>query len=330
MPAMTNAKTSNRRSDDRLTPGPRKGAIAAPPIAVQERGNENQQEQERKRPDVQPPRVRGRKRGARQSAQLLSRLQSHDLGTLMPMMPLVRRGAERDSRRLLAGLALGLLFAASAAGQISTDQVGQDEDRFGQGAGPGARPRRIASGWDRSGSPRCCASTMPGTTATSSGFLRLSRWPGIRPPWRADFKWLIPAGSKFYVVGEAIPAYVWYQDLSARSFFGGNYSAYLLGFFNRASLSRSADSIRRPCSTSAPGRTAPVIQTTLDGSIKMDVEVASNFSLYANAEVARLRFGNSDLSGETRGHQRAPAHGGIGGGRGSLPFLIGPERGARL
>ena len=41
--------------------------------------------------------------------------------------------------------------------------------------------------------------------------------------------------------------------------------------FSTAPRSRSAASIRRACSTSPPRRTAPVIQTTLDGSLKMEV-----------------------------------------------------------
>ncbi len=128
------------------------------------------------------------------------------------------------------------------------------------------------------------------------------------------FRWLIPAGSKFYVVGDAVPAYIWYQDLAGRSFFGGNYSAYLLGFFNRATL-RVGGYNSKALQYISSRTTAPVIQTTLDGSIKMDVEFASNFFLYANVEYARLRFGNSDFSGEivdTNGLQRSEGSAGAG------------------
>jgi hypothetical protein len=232
----------------------------------------------------------------------------------MPMMPLVRREEERDSRPLLAGLVLGLLFAASAAGQISTDQVGR------QRIVPTKEQikRRAESYRFRLGPLRF----SPVLRLYDAGYN--SNVFGAPPPLEVarytasvagGFQWLVPAGSKFYVVGEAIPSYVWYQDLSARSFFGGNFSVYLLGFFNRASLEVGGFNSRGLQFISSEAQ-APVIQTTLNGSVKMEVDFASNFSVYANAEVDRLRFGNSGLESgllvDTNGLQRT--EGAAGGG----------------
>jgi hypothetical protein len=140
---------------------------------------------------------------------------------------------------------------------------------------------------------------------------------GLPPPFEvarwtasvaAGFRWLIPAGSKFYVVGTAVPTYVWYEDLPGRSFFGGAYSAYLLGLFNHGTL--KVGGYNSKMLTYLGSQTvAPVIQTTLDGSIRMDIRFASNFSLYVGAEYARLRYGNSgNASGilaDTSGLQRS-------------------------
>jgi len=227
------------------------------------------------------------------------------------MMPLVRRREERDSHRLLAGLVLGLLLAASAAGQISTDQVGRqrivptkertkrEAERYHFRLGP-LRFSPVLRLYDAGYDSNVFGLPPP---------LEVARWTASVA---AGFRWLVPAGSKFYVVGEAIPTYVWYQDLAVRSFFGGNYSAYLLGFFNRASLEVGGFN-SKGLQFIGSEALAPVIQTTLDGSVKMEVDVASNFSLYAKGEVARLRFGNSDLAGELlNGLQRTEGAAGAG------------------
>ncbi len=230
------------------------------------------------------------------------------------MMPPVRHRAERDSRRLLTGLAVGLLLAAPASAQISTDQVArnrivptknqvkEDAETYHFRLGP----LRLA----------------PVLELNNVGYD--SNVFGLPPPlevarWTASatfgFKWLVPAGSKFYVVGQAVPTYIWYQDLAIRSFFGGNYSAYLLGFFNRASLEVGGFNSKGLQFISSEAQT-PVIQTTLDGSAKVEVDVASNFSIYARAEVARLRFGDSGFGvgviADTSGLQRT--EGALGGG----------------
>jgi hypothetical protein len=215
---------------------------------------------------------------------------------MLPMMPPVRRGAERDSWRLFASLALGLLLAAAATGQMTTNQILQERTVTGALAQVETYPYRLGpirfspvlrlynAGYDSNVFGLPAPFEVARYTASVAG----------------GFRWLIPAGSKFYVVGAALPAYIWYEDLSARSFFGGNYSAYLLGIFNRATLKVGGFNSKQLQYISSQ-TTAPVIQTTLDGSISMNVELASNFSLYANAEYARLRFGNSDLSSDFPG-----------------------------
>ena len=220
----------------------RERARCAGADSAQERGDEHQQEQQAKRPDVEPPRVRGRERRAREGAQLLKRLQSHDLGTLMPMMPLVRRAERKEILGRLISPAMSLLGSAplprrAAGARYRPTQVPRTRTVSAQGADPERRPRGIASGWARFGSLRCFDSTMPGTTATSSGFLRLSRSPGtLRPSWRAGFGGSFRPARSSMSSGTRSRRTSGTTDLSSRSFFGGNYSAYLLGFFNRASL----------------------------------------------------------------------------------------------
>jgi hypothetical protein len=132
---------------------------------------------------------------------------------------------------------------------------------------------------------------------------------------RAGFQWLVPVGSKLYVVGQATPSYSWYKKLAERRTFTGEYRTALLGFFNRASLEVGGFNTKTLSLLSSETETK-VVQTVLDGTAKVEVDVASNLSVYGNLEVARLRFGLAgadpnviDVSAFQR--QEAAARGGI-------------------
>jgi hypothetical protein len=116
-----------------------------------------------------------------------------------------------------------------------------------------------------------------------------------------------------YVVGDAIPAYLWYDNLAARSFFGGSFSAYLLGFFNRATLEVGGFNSRALTHISSETQ-AGVVQTTLAGVAKMEVEVARNFYFFGNLEVARLRFGQGETLVDIDTSQFQRTEGRAGGG----------------
>jgi len=132
---------------------------------------------------------------------------------------------------------------------------------------------------------------------------------------RAGVQWIVPVGSKLYIVGEATPTYIWYRELSERRFFGGRYSTALLGFFNRASLEVGGYNAKVLNYVSNETK-SKVIETILDGTGKIEIDVASNLSVFGGIEVARLRYGNAggdpnppDLSGFQR--QEAAARGGL-------------------
>jgi hypothetical protein len=218
----------------------------------------------------------------------------------------------RILRLLLATLVLISLFPASSSGQISLSQVPQqrtvpsrDQARERVETSPyHLGPIRFApvldisrAGWDSNvyGSP--AGREVSAYTATVT----------------AGVRWLVPAGPKMYVVGDAIPAYLWYENLAARSFFGGSFSAYLLGFFNRARLEVGGFNSRRLTHISSETQ-AGVVQTTLAGVVKMEVDVASNFSVFGNLQVARLRFGQGETQVDIDTSRFQRTEGGAGGG----------------
>jgi hypothetical protein len=107
---------------------------------------------------------------------------------------------------------------------------------------------------------------------------------------RVGVQWIVPIGSKLYVVGEATPAYTWYRKLAERRTFEGTYRTSLLGFFNRASLEVGGYNTKSLTYVSAETATKS-IETALDGTAKVEVDIASNLSVYGNVEAARLRYG---------------------------------------
>ena len=311
-----------------------------------ERGDQDDQEQQGERRDVEPPRLRGRERFSRKSAQLLNGLQSHFPSTLTPMMPLVRRREEEDFctnsstgqrsgtrsissvriRRPLLGFVLlsSLLGPAVSLAQITGDQVPLTRTvRTKEQIESQVENRRFRLGPVR---------LIPTLNLYNAGYdTNVFGLPAGREiaDWTATIaagvRWIIPAGPKFYVVGNATPTYVWYDRLENRRFLGGSYSAYLMGFFNRATLEIGGFNSKRLNYVSSEAQ-APVIQTTLDGVVRMEVEVASNFAVFGRFNVARLRFGQERRApwrGD-REHRRVPADGGSRDGGRPLQHLLLP------
>jgi hypothetical protein len=132
---------------------------------------------------------------------------------------------------------------------------------------------------------------------------------------RAGFQWIVPIGSKLYVIGEVTPSYIWYKNLSERRVTTGEYRTHLLGFFNRASLEVGGYNTKSLSYLSSESQTR-VVETVLEGSAAVEVDIASNLSVLGGVQATRLRYGNAggdpnpiDLSEFQR--QEAGARGGI-------------------
>ncbi len=139
----------------------------------------------------------------------------------------------------------------------------------------------------------------------------------------AGVRWFVPVGTKIYVTGQALPGYTWYKDLTDQRTFQGVYQTSFLGFFNRASLEIGGFNSKGLSYVSSETETR-VVQTTLDGSARLEVDVASNLSLFGGAEVARLRYGlvgsRANSSGiDINQFQRAE-----GAARGGVRYRISP------
>lgn len=107
----------------------------------------------------------------------------------------------------------------------------------------------------------------------------------------AGVRWVVPVGyNKLFVRGEALPQYTWYREHPSLRELGGIYRASLLGFFNRASLDVGGYNSRTVAYVSSETETK-AIQTTLGGSARVEVDIASNLSVFGGVDVARIRFG---------------------------------------
>ena len=185
-----------------------------------------------------------------------------------------------------------------------------------------ALAENIATAWDRSGSLPFCTCTTRGTTPTSSGSPLLFEVGRYTASVAGGFNWLIPAGSKFYVVGETLPSYVSYQDLPERSFFGGNFQAFLLGFFNRATLKVRGFNSKGLAYIDSQ-TTAPVIETMLDGSSQDGRPVRLELFLLRRRGDHSTAVRKRGFADSARGHERTPAlEGAVGAG---IRYRFSPE-----
>jgi len=105
----------------------------------------------------------------------------------------------------------------------------------------------------------------------------------------AGAEWIVPTGKKMYAVGEALPQYIWYRELTGRRTFGGNYSAFLLGFFNRMSL-RTGGYASRTFGFLSTETETQVVEDARDGSANLELDLSRAFSAFAGAEVRRARL----------------------------------------
>jgi hypothetical protein len=195
----------------------------------------------------------------------------------------------RPGRVLLNSLVLGaLLIPARSLGQLSTDQIPRKRTVPAREQVRGELEKRRF----RLGPLRLIPELNVSNAGYDSNVFGASAGHEITD-WTATisagFRWLVPVGSKLYVIGDVLPQYTWYKTLEERRFFGGTVRAALLGFFNRASLEVGGFESRDLRYATSETETQ-LIETALDGSLKMEVDVASNFSVFGGAEVTRIRY----------------------------------------
>jgi hypothetical protein len=100
---------------------------------------------------------------------------------------------------------------------------------------------------------------------------------------------ILPVGSKMYLQGTVLPEYTWYQKLTDRRSFGGDYAGSLLGLFNRMSLEAGADIFRGSTILNSEQETrVPGTRTSLFG--RAEVEILKRLSIYGSAESQRQRY----------------------------------------
>ncbi|HEY7573669.1 MAG TPA: hypothetical protein VIB08_00735, partial [Thermoanaerobaculia bacterium] len=100
---------------------------------------------------------------------------------------------------------------------------------------------------------------------------------------------ILPAGSKVYLVGEAIPEYTWYLDLTERREWGGRYAGGVYGFFNRMTVEvygNYTDGIAQ----ATPETPTQVRETGQGGVARIEIEFVRNLSVWAAGELQSREY----------------------------------------
>lgn len=102
-----------------------------------------------------------------------------------------------------------------------------------------------------------------------------------------------PIGPESTFAAHALPEYVWWQDLSERRRLNGRYGVGLFGNFGRAGVELSAS--RREDASFFSRQLETRVNTRYDvGLAGLEVEAGAGFSVFAAAELRRMRFLDED------------------------------------
>lgn len=103
----------------------------------------------------------------------------------------------------------------------------------------------------------------------------------------AGARLLVPIGRKVYLRGLVAPTYDWYYETEALRGFGGEYSAQLLGLFNRLTVG-AGGGYEKAISTVSSEVARDVFNTTESATAKAELELLDRLSLFGGAETERL------------------------------------------
>lgn len=102
-------------------------------------------------------------------------------------------------------------------------------------------------------------------------------------------RFVVPFSRKFYVRGSAIPEYTYYQKLTNRRFFGGNYGGSILGLFNHMTVQAAGSVFKGEGPVSSEVDRAS-LGTRSDARADIEVDVLGRLSVFADAEGQRQRY----------------------------------------
>lgn len=111
--------------------------------------------------------------------------------------------------------------------------------------------------------------------------------------WRstisAGTRAIIPLGNKVYLRGTAVPEYTWYQKLTNRRGFGGNYQGSLLGLFNHLSVEGGGAAFKGITLVNSELERA-AMGTRTDAYANAELQIFQRLALFGAAHAQRQRY----------------------------------------
>lgn len=187
------------------------------------------------------------------------------------------------------------LAAASASAQLASDQVPHERTLP---MSEQVRQQLEASRW-HFGAFR----VQPAFAVRDFGFdnnvygtadNRVSDW---RSTVAAGVRTILPMGPKLYLRSDLVPEYTYYQKLTNRRAFGGEYGASVLGLFNRMTVRGGADLYKGIAPVSSELERA-ALGTRSDVNGELEIDVLRRLAVFGVAEGQRQRY---NLTADERG-----------------------------
>jgi hypothetical protein len=207
------------------------------------------------------------------------------------MMPLVRNG-------VLVALAVFLSAGARAQSTVEVDQVPTERTITTQ--------ERVEADMESARLSLGPMRIIPMVVVENAGydsnvFSRPDGQPKISD-WTvtagAGGRGLLPMGSKLYLLFTAVPTYIWYDKLTDRRTWGGDFSGSFLALGNRLSV-EATGSLDRGTVVLNSETQATVIETESVGGGRLEVGLTHSLYFVGAGEVHQLRYGSQTIETNT-------------------------------
>lgn len=200
-------------------------------------------------------------------------------------------GIERRRRRRARLFGL-LILAGWLAARNGRAQIGSDDVPQGRIIPP---QEEIQNDMDRSRLRLGPLRILPSFTIPNAGYDNNVFATNTNPvsDWTftvsAGARFLVPLGSKFYLLLDAFPHYTWYDKLSDRRRFGGLYEGSFFAFFNRMTIQMRA-SDREDYVFYSSEVSSQALERLRSASGTLELDLTRSFSLFGSGDYARVRW----------------------------------------
>ena len=113
----------------------------------------------------------------------------------------------------------------------------------------------------------------------------------------AGTSFIVPAGSKLYLRGDAVPEYTYYRKITSRRSLGGDYGASILGLFNHMTIEAGGHS-KKSLENVSSELERPAIGTRSDVTGTLELDIFQRLSVFGTGIAQQQRYRASEADEE--------------------------------